>query len=143
MEEEIKEIIEHIKTYPEKMYCLSEKEKTKLLDYITHLQEENERLKEELQQEKKDFKETNDYCFELKDYKSRCEKAIEYILNNKLYEDALHNYVYEYAKKNNLLVCAGSDYHNKEDNLNVEYLTEEMENDIIKWINEVPGKIEI
>ncbi len=43
------------------------------------LREENERLKEELQQEKKDFKEANDYCFELKDYKSRNEKARNYI----------------------------------------------------------------
>ena len=53
-------------------------------------------------------------------------------------------YLFEYAKKNNLLVCAGSDFHNSEkhNNLLVEYFDDEMENEIIKWINEVPGKIE-
>lgn len=53
-------------------------------------------------------------------------------------------YLFEYAKKNNLLVCAGSDFHDSEkhNNLLVEYLDDEMENEIIKWINEVPGKIE-
>lgn len=48
-------------------------------DRETILLKENKELKENLQQEKKDFKEANDYCFELKDYKSRCEKAIEYL----------------------------------------------------------------
>lgn len=53
-------------------------------------------------------------------------------------------HLYEYAKKNNLLVCAGSDFHNSEkhNNLLVKYLDEKMENDIIYWINEAPGKIE-
>ena len=53
-------------------------------------------------------------------------------------------HLYEYAKKKNLLVCAGSDFHNSEkrNNLLVKYLDEKMENDIIYWINEVPGKIE-
>ena len=46
MNDEIREILERIKTYPEKLYCLSEKEKRILLDYITNLQQENERLKE-------------------------------------------------------------------------------------------------
>ena len=54
-------------------------ETKEILDYITNLQEENKRLKELLQQEKKDFKETNDYCFELLDYKSRNEEAVELI----------------------------------------------------------------
>jgi len=44
MSEEIKEILEHIKTYPEKLYCLSEKEKRILLDYITILQQKVEQL---------------------------------------------------------------------------------------------------
>lgn len=55
------------------------KKLAKLQEENKELQEKNERLKEELQQEKKDFKEANDYCFELKDYKSRNEKAREYI----------------------------------------------------------------
>lgn len=53
-------------------------------------------------------------------------------------------YLYEYAKKNNLLVCAGSDFHDfeKHNNIIVEYLDDEMKKNIINWINEVPGKIE-
>lgn len=47
MTDEIKEIIEHIKTYPEKMYCLNEKEKIRILNYITNLQQENKSLKQE------------------------------------------------------------------------------------------------
>ena len=47
MSEEIKEILEHIKTYPEKLYCLSEKEKRILLDYITILQQKVEQLEKE------------------------------------------------------------------------------------------------
>lgn len=54
------------------------------------------------------------------------------------------NYLYEYAKINNLLVCAGSDYHGsgKHNNLQIDYLTDEMKKDIIKWIDDVPGKTE-
>ena len=68
-----------------------------------------------MQQEKKDFKETNDYCFELKDYKSRCEKAIEYILNNKLYcfkydDEELFEIVTDKKSKDKLLnILQGSD----------------------------------
>ena len=53
------------------------------------------------------------------------------------------NYLYEYAKEKGLLVSAGSDFHGSENhsNLNVDYLSDEMENEIIKWINDVPGKI--
>lgn len=94
MNKEIKEILEYLNKHKEglkdKTYypedLLGCKDLLLLLDYITNLQEENERLKKELQQEKKDFKEANDYCFELKDYKSRNEKAAEFIKNNPLYE---------------------------------------------------------
>lgn len=55
------------------------------------------------------------------------------------------NYLYNYAKENGLLVSAGSDFHGSENhnNWNVDYLSEEMKNDIISWINSIPGKIEI
>lgn len=63
----------------------------KILDCITNLQEENERLKEE---NKRIFSKVNDdellisnamnYA-EAQKYKSRCEKAIEYIKNNCYY----------------------------------------------------------
>lgn len=75
---------------------------------------------------------------------NKCSKYVDGIeISNEPKNKEEVEYLYEYAKKNNLLVCAGSDYHTNKDNLNVEYLTEEMENNIIKWINEVPGKIEI
>ena len=87
MNDEIKEILS----------CLNSSswyyEANKLLEHIINLQQENERLKEENQnlleeihkatissyeQGQQDWKELN------KDYKSRCEKAIEYI-NDILY----------------------------------------------------------
>ncbi len=105
MKDEIKEIDRIIINVKRKLQFSPERrfvelfnkdEINKLLDYITNLQTieqqysailsenaelENKitNLQEELQQEKKDFKETNDYCFELKDYKSRNEKAVKYI----------------------------------------------------------------
>lgn len=42
MNDEIKELLDRIANYPEKLYCLNENEKHLLLDYITNLQEENE-----------------------------------------------------------------------------------------------------
>lgn len=93
MTEEIKEMLKEMQEYasggmtglyfPENMV-------QDLLDYITNLQQENERLKEDIRQDKVQFE-----CFELaqecdnrqdkidlltnqlKDYKSRCEKATE------------------------------------------------------------------
>ncbi len=44
--------------------------------------------------------------------------------------------LYKYAKDNNLLVSCGSDYHiNDRDNLECKYLTADMINDIISWLN--------
>lgn len=75
----IEEIVEYFRKYATiREYAMI----TDIEDYITNLKKEKEALKEELQQEKKDFEEVNDYCFELKDYKSRNEKAIEYINNS-------------------------------------------------------------
>ena len=66
MKDEIKEILDRINNYPEKLYCLNENEKHLLLDYITNLQEENERLKE---------LNVCVGCNNNPDYKSRNEKA--------------------------------------------------------------------
>lgn len=93
MTEEIKEILESLnkiaKTeyYPEDL--LTYKECEILLNYITNLQKENEKLKEE---NKRIFSRVNDdellisnamnYA-ELQDYKQRNEKAIEYIEERK------------------------------------------------------------
>ena len=54
-------------------------------------------------------------------------------------------YLYEYATQKGLLISAGSDFHGSENhsNLNVNYLTEGMENEIESWINEVPGKVRV
>lgn len=98
MNEEIKEILELFAFTDENiMFCdiveLNSKQSHLLLDYITNLQQENEMYKKEL--EKADSI-TQSCIFEgsrsagksyrqclnwLKDYKSRCEKAIEYIKN--------------------------------------------------------------
>ena len=55
------------------------------------------------------------------------------------------NYLYNFAKENNLLISAGSDYHGSENHkdFNVNYLTEDMEKDIENWIKEINGKIQI
>ena len=81
MKDETKEILNKLLEYfkesnindfgYEEDKLISYEEAQILLDCINNLQEE-----------KKDFKETNDYCFELKVYKSRNEKAIEYIKEN-------------------------------------------------------------
>ncbi len=53
------------------------------------------------------------------------------------------NYLYQYADKKGLLICAGSNFHESEKHNNevVDYLDDEMKKEIISWINEVPGKI--
>lgn len=91
MNNKIKEILEHLK-----YKCLGPKELELkdckvLLDYITNLQQENERLETncgELQNAIDNIAElvdvpegmsVEDVYDKVKDYKSRCEKAIEYI----------------------------------------------------------------
>lgn len=83
MNDEIKEILEDIK----EIYYFKP-----LLDYITNLQQENERLKEKSINEilkndfdmcVKDLKKANKKIEKLEDYKSRIEKAVEYIEKEK------------------------------------------------------------
>ena len=51
-------------------------------------------------------------------------------------------YLYKYAKENNLLVSAGSDFHGSKKHNKLEvYLNKDMEKDILDWISKVPGKI--
>ena len=109
MKDEIKEILDRIETASEIFDCLLKPEEcTEFLDYITNLQQENEILKEEYINVKNYIKMRNVstvvedkallYNIELEninkkkylDYKSRCEKAIEYnkeIVDNYLEED--------------------------------------------------------
>lgn len=76
MNNEIKEILDNIEVNElkyHKWYCSVEKDNMqKILDYITNLQQENERLKA-IKPCMLNFQE----CYVVKDYKSRCEKAIE------------------------------------------------------------------
>lgn len=77
-DENIKEILARLSRYvitPDVRHDFDD-----LLDYITNLQQENERLKE-IKPCMLNFQE----CYVVKDYKSRCEKASEYIKNNTHY----------------------------------------------------------
>ena len=92
MNKEIKEILDKFKDYN-----LTTRESKLLLDYITNLQQENERLKEE-----NNNKAMNDYAHAIDeswyrelydDYKSRCEKAIEYIKEHIRIDDEYPDYM--------------------------------------------------
>lgn len=85
MNEQVKELLSRLKRYNEERYlveidCRCSK---LLLDYITSLQEENERLNTELNSYKDEFcKDTikeYELVMEQEYYKSRCKEAIEYI----------------------------------------------------------------
>lgn len=75
MKDEIKEILDRLKN-EEFSTTLFQDEKNKLLDYITNLQEENEKVH-------KDFNELSERYFFTK---SRNEKAIEYINVGKTFD---------------------------------------------------------
>ena len=53
------------------------------------------------------------------------------------------NYLYEFAKNNNLLISVGSDFHGSEkhNTVGVQYISNEQEKEIMSWINDCPGKI--
>ena len=82
MNDEIKEILEEIdnKIIPNEHW-------NKIKDYITNLQEENERLKNREKEAVEHYNTAIKYSHEIEDkyidYKSRCEKAIEFIENFK------------------------------------------------------------
>ena len=68
--------------------------------------------------------------------------GIEIYNDPKDFEEVQH--LYNFAKNNNLLVSQGSDFHGNEkhNKIDVDYLTEEMQNDIENWINDINGKVE-
>ena len=89
MNKEIKEILEDLKDMnnysnfvdsqyggSDYYYLLEKKESKQLLDYITNLQQENERLKEANKILEENWEQ----------YMMRCGKAIEYIEHNELFE---------------------------------------------------------
>ena len=110
MNNEIKEILREAKEF--QYIDLNIEETDLLLDYITNLQEENERLKEE---NKHIFSKVNDdkllisnamnYA-EAQDYKSRCEKAIEYI---KEWQSFPHTNCTTHNELKNLMNILGDD----------------------------------
>ena len=78
MKDDIKETLEDVKRHLDyveatKQCSIRDNEMKAMYDYITNLQEENERLKEILY-----WKQIENNIF----YKARCEKAIEYIKEN-------------------------------------------------------------
>lgn len=94
MKDEIKEIDRIIINVKRKLQFSPERrfvelfnkdEINKLLDYITNLQEENERLKELCDRYEEEHSTTFEYWKHLikEDYKSRNEKAIEYVEHHK------------------------------------------------------------
>lgn len=83
MKDEIKEILEDMNYRPERAFIISADEKHLLLNYITNLQEENQRLKVNCNVGNENL---TFYRNSYKDYKTRNEKAIEYIENNEDFE---------------------------------------------------------
>lgn len=84
MTEEIKEILidnikNEIETTKEKDFALCIEQWKQLLDYITNLQQENERLNNKIKEQNLLLIEFQDMEQKVDIYKSRCEKAIEYI----------------------------------------------------------------
>lgn len=95
-----------------------------LIDYITNLQQENERLKELCDK----YEEEHSTAFNLwkmkmeemptyeekEDYKSRIEKAVEYIENNSLYDEIL-----DYDYEENPYISYTTDEYVKDNLLNI------------------------
>lgn len=77
MKEEIKELLEHIKILDNTDYILHSDKAKALLDYITNLQHELEKLKFNHKQ----LKDIDKIQKAFEDYKSRCENAQDLILN--------------------------------------------------------------
>ena len=110
MNNEIKEILDNFKDYEDRYKKCNEtrfiifyRDIYLLLDYITKLQEENERLKEienfKFSLRKDETKTppivTKNYKNEYEDYKSRNEKAIEYIKKEQICEQHEEGYTHE------------------------------------------------
>ena len=106
MNKDLKKIIKEIECYQNEDMCLimlSQKENKALLDYITNLQQENHELKSKLECYENGVyysSKVDELEQENEDYKSRCEKAIEYI--NKQ-NDWVKNIRYKLLKTEDLL----------------------------------------
>ena len=92
-------------------YLIEHDEITYLLDYITNLQQENERLKENNMSYQEEMTRTWKIA---DDYKSRIEKAVEYINNNLLYSED-----FDYDEEDNLVWQGARCDTESEDLLNI------------------------
>ena len=129
MTEEIKEILNGLskKASIYKMqinegtsFNTDEYEANELLNYITNLQKENQELQitvNDCKQEKENFRKLKErYQLEKEIYKSRNEKVVEYLLNNKLYmfkydDEELFEITTDKKAKDDLLnILQGDDY---------------------------------
>ena len=81
MNDDFKNYIQLLIDNKDKITHLPERDIHNLLDYITNLQETIDFQDKWLEYYKNFISENN-----IKDYKSRCEKAVEYIKNTPLYE---------------------------------------------------------
>ena len=80
MNDEIKVILNYLDMYKNMNEgLLNSKDKKLLLDYITNLQQENEKLKVKTKEQSLLLIDYQDIEQRYEDYKSRCEKAFEYI----------------------------------------------------------------
>ncbi len=54
-------------------------------------------------------------------------------------------YLYEFAKKHNLLIFTGNDFHGSEKHteVGVNNINETMEQEILSWVNKTTNKIEL
>ena len=81
------------------------------------------------------------YKYGNKDVKKLLSQALPYIDGIEIYNENTEketNYLYNYAKNNNLLMSCGSDFHgnNKHSDININ-LKEEIIKEIINWINKI------
>ncbi len=72
--------------------------------------------------------------------------ALPYIDGIEVYNDNNEeevSYLYNFARENNLLICAGSNFHGDEHHKDMEtkFITEDMEKEIISWIDDNPNKL--
>ena len=91
MNNEIKEILDRLKNH----YVLGEEQDTFLLDYITNLEQENERLKEDNYELQKYINEEEGFAKdENRELGLRIDKAIE-LIKNDYFEDGSGNNIDE------------------------------------------------
>ena len=120
MNKEIKELLEKMSNVREQAMLLTAKSRDKLFDYITNLQQENERLNNQL-----DFiGEQNKYIDRLekniKDKVSRIDKAVEYIKEKiSSTKGVINDYMYHKEHNKHLIELLKEDIEMYKKELNI------------------------